>query len=951
LITINPMAQINLNFLGPPRLDVDGKVVEPDTRKATALLAYLAVGGERPSRDALAALLWPDFDDRRAKAALRRTLSALKATVGDAAIYATREVIGLHAEVVWCDVLAFQELLAQEEWATAVDLYRDDFLAGFSLRDSLPFDDWQLQQAEYLRRAYSDALAQLVNNAVASHDFAAGITYARRWLRLDSLREEAHYQLMRLYAWSGQRSAALLQYRDCLRALEEELGVAPLAETTRLYEDIQNDRLAPPPILETPTAAVATAVPPEPAPPLALPPFVGRQKELAAMQSLYRQTSDQVVFLGVSGEAGIGKTRLVETFVNQHPQASCLRAHCYEGETRLAYAPIVTMIRQELDRPDSLARLTAVAPPWLAEVSRLLPDLQTHFDSLPTPPPLDWPGAPGRFLEGITRVLAALLDGPLPGIFWLDDAQWADSATLDLLAYLVHRRPQQPALVLACWREPDLPGNHPLHGLLGQVRRSSSSLVLALNRLSEGEVAELVAQLPVRAAETAVPHIPAGALYRETEGLPFLVTAYLQAQMESGGPDGGWSLPPTARHLFHSRLIQTGETGQQLLQAAAVIGRPFAFDLLLAASGRSEEEAINALEIMLARQLLIEKPGELVFDFSHHKLRDLVYEEMSLVRRRLLHRRIAQALAAQRGAPTDALAGQIAAHYQEAGEEAEAALHYRRAGDHARTLFAHREALDHYKTALALGYPETAVLHEVCADLHVRLGEYAAALTRYEQAAATSPAAQLPHLEHKIGQVHYRRGAWRLAEHHFEQAETGWQNPAAPADLARLYIDWATTSYRAGDMPLAIKLAQQAQALAADTPTQAQAANVAGILARQRGDRTAALAQFNRALELADEHGHLAVQIAALNNLGLMETAVNHLDQAQELLETALHHCQIYGDRHWEAALHSNLADLLHQRGQEEASMTQLKQAVTIYAEIGQEMGDWQPEIWKLSEW
>ncbi len=146
------MATVRLHFLGPPRLERDGRIVDPNTRKATALLAYLALSGERPSRDWLAAFLWPDYDESRAKAALRRTLSALKTAVGPDILYSTREAISLPPERVWCDVTEFRRLLAGSAagggWETAVNtLYRDDFLSGFSLRDSLPFDDWQVMTA------------------------------------------------------------------------------------------------------------------------------------------------------------------------------------------------------------------------------------------------------------------------------------------------------------------------------------------------------------------------------------------------------------------------------------------------------------------------------------------------------------------------------------------------------------------------------------------------------------------------------------------------------------------------------------------------------------------------------------------------------------------------------------------------------------------------------------
>ncbi len=366
------MSLLKLYFLGPPRLELNGKLVEPDTRKAIALVAYLALTGERYDRDALAALLWPELDGSRARAALRRTLSALKAAVGEAPLYATRTVIGLNPEATWCDVLAFRDLLEGDpsdgELEQAVDLYRDDFLAGFSLRDSLSFDDWQLLEAQNLRRGLENALEKLTRDGLTRGQIARSLPFARRWLQLDPLREEAHRQLMRLYAADNRRDAALRQYRECVRVLEEELGVAPLPETTALYETIQENRLAaPPPPPPAPTSPAAAARPSIP--------LVGRGRELTDLKENYRQVGPDGRLLVVSGEIGIGKTRLVEAFLQELAPVRLLAARCYEGEQNLAYAPFLQGLTAALQQPDAAGRLETVDPLWLAEAARLVPAL------------------------------------------------------------------------------------------------------------------------------------------------------------------------------------------------------------------------------------------------------------------------------------------------------------------------------------------------------------------------------------------------------------------------------------------------------------------------------------------------------------------------------------------------------------------------------------------------
>ena len=942
------MTIIKLYFLGSPRIGKDGRSAMPDTRKATALLAYLALTGEPQTRDALAAFLWPNFDDKRAKAALRRTLSALKKTVGDEALFISRESLGLQTDHIWCDVLQFRQQLAGEfeitQWETAVTiLYRDDFLSGFSLRDSLPFDEWQRQQTEQLRRDLSRTLEHLIHYHQKQGQYENALSHARRWLQLDPLREEAHRQLMQLYTWTSQRSAALQQYRDCVRLLEEELGVPPLTETTQLYQAIQKGHL------QQPTPSPATLPPPSPATQPSIP-LIGRQNELAQLHHWYQQVQPDGRFLAIIGEIGIGKTRLAEHFIHELGHTTTLQARCYESEMRLAYAPFIQAIRQALHQPQAPEKLQSIAAPWLAEAARLLPELTEWFPQLPTAPPLDWPGAPGRFLEGLSQVLMALLDGRSlnhnHGILWLDDVQWADTASLDLLAFLVRRWRDRPILILVCWRAGDLPADHSLHQLLAEARRQNIGTEIRLTRLQATDVKQLVA-----ATATNISTSWTARLYQESEGLPFLITAYLEAYFTATQSDTEhWDLPTSARDLFATRLARTSETARQLLQAAAVIGRAFDYDLLQTVSGRSQEECLLALEELIAQFFLSEQVGDALYDYHHHKLRELVYAEMSLVRRRLLHRRVAQNLSTRHQLGT-AVAAQIASHYEQAGLESEATHYYQQAGDYAQTLFAHHEALTHYQSAIALGHPQTADLHQACGDAYLRLGQYTAALTSYQRAATLCPSQELPRIEQKIGQIHYRRGEWSLAEHHFEQAAAQWEETANPSDLARLYIDWSTTAIRAGQSDQAQQYALQAQSHAHDPLTQAYTYNILGILARHQGDMVTATDHFEQSLQLAKMHDFLAVQIAALNNLALVEMSASRPLAARGLLQTALTHCLTYGDRHWEAALRNNLADTFHQLGNEEEAMSQLKTAVAIYADIGQETGDWQPEIWKLMEW
>jgi DNA-binding SARP family transcriptional activator len=984
------LANLALYLLGAPRLEKDGKPVEFDTRKAMALLAYLAVTGQSHGRDALAALFWADYDQTRARAALRRTLSVLHKALGGDALEITRESIGLLPNgPVWSDVAEFHRLLGEpaahvhtqqdicprclESLGEAARLYRADFLAGFTLRDSPEFDDWQFFQTETLRRELAGILERLTLGFAARGDYESAIAHARRRLALDPLDEPAHRQLMQLYAASGQHAAALRQYRECARLLDEELGVLPMDETVRLYQDIKEQRSLGSAASEPRQLAQTLA----PTPPARSPgplPLVGRGQELAAMQKLYNGMRAGGNFLVLEGEAGIGKTRLADEFVSwvRLRGASVISARCYSGESYLAYAPFIDGLRGGLYAAPSDWH-QSLQPHWIVDAARLLPELGRLRADLPPAAPLNSPGAQTRFFEGVCQVLLALCAGASPGVLLFDDLEWADEASLDLLTYLVRRLHGRRLFVLAVWRSEDLASVHRLRRLLAETQRDGYGSAVQLARLDPASVHELAGTVAAGlglALETL-----AHRLYQETEGLPFFISEYLAALPQAAGSlESDWSMPQGVRDILRSRLEAVDETGLQLLQTAAVIGRSFDFDTLLSASGRSEDETAATLETLVARGLIRdvepargaaadEPVHRLIYDFSHEKMRLLVYAETSQGRRRLLHQRVAEGLLrhahGRRGLRR--VAAQAAYHFRQGGRLEEAAEYSKLAGEHARALFANAEALTHFQIALALGHPNFLELEEAIGDLFTLLGNYTQALTSYQTALQHLQASvqDIGRLHHKMGDVYHRQGEWDLAENSFQAAvqsmEAGIAGFDSFASLSRLYADWSRTARRRDQPERALDMAAQALELAekaGDAQALAQAHNILGMLQRSQGDLDGAITHLEQSLAIAENLPEPGIRIAALNNLSLAYADHAELDRALTYAHSALELCVLQGDRHREAALHSNLADLYHSSGDEAQSMSHLKQAVVIFSEIGAGQADRpRPEIWKLTDW
>ncbi|GAB4578987.1 MAG: BTAD domain-containing putative transcriptional regulator [Anaerolineales bacterium] len=313
------MPRLEIALLGHPLIKIDGNLMDADRRKATALLAYLAVTGGTYTREQLATLLWPDYERENAFAYLRRTLWEINQALGKNWILADRDQIGFNkASDFWLDTAAFTGLLTQYETSaqpqggmpfleTAIALYREDFLFGFSVPDSAEFEEWQFFQVEAFRQQFTRALEKLINAYEQSGNPASALPYARRWLQLDALYEPAHQALMRLYARLGDRSASVRQYEACVQILKKELDVPPQPETTALYEQIVRGKFLEESITRLEPQKVGERVIS-----IRLPvqstAFIGRRMELEQAKSLI--LSPFCRLLTLLGPGGAGKTRL-----------------------------------------------------------------------------------------------------------------------------------------------------------------------------------------------------------------------------------------------------------------------------------------------------------------------------------------------------------------------------------------------------------------------------------------------------------------------------------------------------------------------------------------------------------------------------------------------------------------------------------------------------------------
>jgi predicted ATPase/DNA-binding SARP family transcriptional activator len=323
-----------VSLLGTPRIQRGTQQVDIQRRKDLALLIYLIVTSQPHSRDTLANLLWPDLNQSDARSNLRKSLSRLKADLGEEYLSVSRDQAGIHPSItIELDIAEFEKQVrqfrdhghrrkgqaqllcndCQRSLEEAARLYSADFLQGFTVPESSVFEEWQFFQSESLRQTLGEVLELLTYQHAHTENYPAAIEYGRRWLSLDRLHEPAHRQLMLLFALSGQQAAALRQFEECRELMRLELDVTPERETLELFEAIRKKKVRGflEPAAKVPYPVTGNQGQPEkpvhnlPAHPA---PFIGRERELEEITQLLAASSCRLLTL--LGPGGNGKTRL-----------------------------------------------------------------------------------------------------------------------------------------------------------------------------------------------------------------------------------------------------------------------------------------------------------------------------------------------------------------------------------------------------------------------------------------------------------------------------------------------------------------------------------------------------------------------------------------------------------------------------------------------------------------
>ena len=673
-------AQLQLALLGNPEVRRVGvPIAGLSSGKALALLCYLVVTGRPLLRPTLVGLLWGDMPENSARNNLSKALTYLRQAVGPH-LDITRHVVAFNREIpYWLDIEAFEEGVSAradvEQMERAVELYRGDFLEGFYVRQAPAFEEWVLTQRARLRELVLDALHTLAvhHTRRGSAGHAAAMEYTARLLALEPWREEAHRQLMLLLAQSGQRSAALAQYEACRQMLTEELGVEPGPETAALYQRIRDGTLpgevlnmaerglSPGP--QRGIAAVVVAPPPflsSPSPlPAALPPFVARERELAQLDGyLEGALSGRGQVALVTGEAGTGKTALVQEFVRraqkQHGDLIVAMGNCNAytglGDPYLPFREILGLLTGDVEPgwaagtlgTEGALRLWNLIPLTLQLLVQASPDLVDTFLpglSLAARAAVAVPGGapwldrlqalvasvePGRGRPNLEQAdlfaqVAALLTDlarERPLLLAVDDLQWADAGSIHLLFHLGRRLAAARILIVGIYRPSDVAmgregKRHPLAPVLSELQRTYGPIRVELRQSEDLQFLDaLVDTEPNRLGSEF-----RQALYQQTKGHALFTVEMLRGMRERGDlvqdQAGCWvegsaidwaSLPARVEGVIGERFSRLPMALQEALKVASVEGEEFTAEVVARVRGTGELETVGQLSGELDRR-------------------------------------------------------------------------------------------------------------------------------------------------------------------------------------------------------------------------------------------------------------------------------------------------------------------------------------------------------------
>jgi DNA-binding SARP family transcriptional activator/predicted ATPase len=611
------MMMLEVNLLGMPVVYWRATRVIFPFAKLEGLLYYLLLQ-KKATRHELAALLWSDIDEAAAKKNLRNALYLLKKLiVDDIVLTPTRTVVLLNPKiVVECDVERFSANIGRD----GIDLYCGDFLSGFILKDAQLLEEWIVGQRDYFKELYSSRLKKLIISLLSTKDNREAKHYIKCLIKIDEYNERSYRILMKFYEKEGAFNKAFEVYHKLTEKLVKELGIQPDAETRQLYQRIQC-RKAEGKVQRTNSNSEL---------------FFGRERELNRLRFRIQSfiAGAKSSFVALNGEQGVGKTALMGRLFNSVSLGSAvfLEAQCYQAEEKFPFKPWNAIFRKITD----LLRQQEVKLPvlWKQVISYIFPSMADSEVFSFADPIINLEVMNYYMIEEVISGVLSKVAGANKIIIFFEDIQWIDDNSLLLLKNLILNNTGKFMVIATCRND----YVKKLDVVISQLERNGLLERLLLNRFTEQEVEEFSARmLPVDKVTPQLVKI----LYKHTEGNALFLVEYFK--LIHTGQDIN-KMPPRIHSILQDRIMSVSEQGQKVLNIASLFFDEVNFEQLIFLGNVDEMELIEVLEELQEQQLLWEfyeqdynKP---VYRFSHSKIRDFVYSQLLVSRKRVLHNRV-----------------------------------------------------------------------------------------------------------------------------------------------------------------------------------------------------------------------------------------------------------------------------------------------------------------------
>jgi len=744
-----------------------------ESNKVRALIAYLVVESERPhQRRKLASFLWPEIPETNALSNLRYALSNLRKVIGDRTaqppcLLITPQTLQFNRQCKYrVDVNLFEQYrnmaggnpLDLESLLRAADLYRGRFLEGFSIPDSIPYEEWIVVKRERLDRMAYQVFHQLANDFEIMGDYERAIAFDERQIALEPWREEVHCQLMRCLYFSGQRSAAIVKYETCRQALMENLAIEPSLETRQLYEQIRDETLP------LPQPLPSFFLPPDSFS-VKLPAFVSREEPLSCLhKALHQVIGGKGQLMLVSGSSGQGKTALINEFIHQalkaHPSIAAAFGNSYayfgSGDPFMPFREILEMLSGQVEHRweagsithDLARRLWRLAAPCaqalvecgpallgtfvpghalLQRVSHIVPRQVSWLIKLREIVGQEYAGTPTAMNDLFQQYSCVLdkLSQNVPLILFVDDLQWADQASLELFFYLSRQLSDRPILLLGAFRpEEECRSEYvaalSLADLITELRLHNGDILIDLDEITDRKFIDAYLDLEPNQLDKTFRE----KLFQYTCSHPLYTVEMLYDMKQRGdlkkNATDEWtasesldwnSLPPRIEAAIEERLCHLPQYLLDLLKTASIEGERFTAEVVASVLGEGEKHILEQLRQELDQHYrLVKADSSMRFDdhrvsryrFCHILFQKYLYSQLDVLQRAELHEKIGYALEAHYQEIVGEISAPLAIHFELAGLPTKAIKYLEMAGQRSIRFSSFDIAIARFKKALLL---------------------------------------------------------------------------------------------------------------------------------------------------------------------------------------------------------------------------------------------------------